>query len=489
MLTEYGWVPDELLMSGMFGGPTITPELAQQIEALRMQYAMMGQPPPFDAPQVGADATEYLTNLYYRDAGLATQLAESLGIDRTAFLDNVRQVDAAAQANRSSNIFGDIGGFTSIGRGEAEGPLDFFRDAATLGAIGYGTSFLGGGGGAGAGAGESAAVATDGLTPITAGLGNPAAVALPGGNAAVQSAIGSAWGGSIPAMASLPSAIATPAASAAFTGAAVPSVVGPAAANGILDSSGSVIPGTEPGGGGMLQNLLGGMSGNWGPLIGGLLGALDARNQPNSMTTNQGGTSSSTYGQTLPAEITGPAGEALTALRGLFGGGYNVAGVNPASSAAVSGLQNFAGGAGINPYLDTVFNSAADATRNRLTTEFARAGRNIQASAPARSEELQHLAAGIYGPGFEAERQRQFSSLLPLLGAGDYLRGVEQQQLDAPTTNLMRYFSGLQGALPFFPGTQTQNTTQTGSVTQPLFNNPFAGFLGGAQLGSLFSRG
>ena len=37
---------------------------------------------------------------------------------------------------------------------------------------------------------------------------------------------------------------------------------------------------------------------------------------------------------------------------------------------------------------------------------------------------------------------------------------------------------------PFFPGTQTQSTTQTGNVTQPLYNNPWAGFLGGAQLAS-----
>lgn len=239
----------------------------------------------------------------------------------------------------------------------------------------------------------------------------------------------------------------------------------------------------------MWEGLLGGLKDNWPQLIGGLLGAIDARNQPDSITTNQGGTSTSAYGTTLPEEITGPAGEALAALRGLFSGGYNVAGIDPASTAAISGLQGFAGGGGINPYLDSVFNSAADSTRNRLASEFARSGRNISASLPARSEELQHLAAGIYGPGFEAERQRQYGSLLPLLGAGDYRRVVEQQQLDAPTANLMRYLSGLQGLMPFYPGMQTQNTTQTGSVTQPLFSNPWAGFLGGAQLGSLFSGG
>lgn len=298
------------------------------------------------------------------------------------------------------------------------------------------------------------------------------------------------------------------------------------------------------GGGGMFENLLsgglGGFLNNWGPLIGGLLGAIDANNQPDSMTVNQGGTSSSTYGQTLPEQITGPAGQALSQLQGLFGQGYNVAGADPNTTAALARLQNlgtnpfatggptntapttssFASGAGINPYLDQVFNAAADSTQNRLATEFANAGGFGSGShGQARSQELQNLAAGIYAPGYEAERSRQYgaqesgvdrllaqmeanlgrqygaiegnlgrdlSSIYPMLTGGDYLRNIQQQQNDASYTNLARYLSGLQGVMPFFPGTQTQNTQQTGSVTQPLFNNPLAGFLGGAQLGSLF---
>lgn len=476
-----GWVPQSLL-NGISSSPVITPEFAAQIEDLRMQYAMMGQPSPYPEAQVGADAMEYLTNLSFSgNSADAANFAQQLGISPEALNANVTSVNQESQDRRGSNIFGAIGNLTRVGQGEVTNPLDFLRDAATLGAIGYGTSFLGGG--AGAGAGETAAVAADGLTPITV-----SATPLAGGVPAIDAATAAAWGGSIPALSSLPAAIATPAASSAFTG-----VGGAGLGSGILDSSGSVIPGTEvtptAGGGGILDGLLGGLGGNWPALIGGILGAIDARNQPDSMTTSQGGTSTSTYGQTLPAEITGPAGEALAALQGLFNAGYNVAGIDPASTAAISGLQGFAGGGGINPYLDTVFGAAADATQNRLASEFARAGRNVSASLPARSQELQQLAAGIYGPGYEAERQRQFGSLLPLLGAGDYLRGIEQQQLDAPTTNLMRYFSGLQGLLPFFPGTQTQSTEQTGSVTQPLFSNPWAGFLGGAQLGSLFSRG
>jgi hypothetical protein len=224
------------------------------------------------------------------------------------------------------------------------------------------------------------------------------------------------------------------------------------------------------GGGGMWDNIMGGLSGNWGSLIGGLLGAADAHNQPDSMT--------STYGPD-PA-LTGAGRDVLARLQALYAnGGPGVAGADPASLQAIQGLQGFASGNNINPYLDSVFNSAADSTRNRLTSEFARSGRNIQASAPARSEELQHLAAGIYGQGYENERQRQYGSLLPLLGGGEYMRGINQEQMNQPYNNQLRYSAGLNSLLPLFPG---QNT-------QPLFNNPWAGFLGGAQLGSLFSQG
>ncbi len=60
-----------------------------------------------------------------------------------------------------------------------------------------------------------------------------------------------------------------------------------------------------------------------------------------------------------------------------------------------------------NPFLEGTFNRAADLTRGRLDTEFAGAGRNLGASAPARSEELQTLASNIFGGNFQQERGRQ----------------------------------------------------------------------------------
>lgn len=62
--------------------------------------------------------------------------------------------------------------------------------------------------------------------------------------------------------------------------------------------------------------------------------------------------------------------------------------------------EQYASGNNINPYtsLDMQFNRAADVTRTRLDSEFAGSGRNLGASQPARSDELQGLAARIYDP-------------------------------------------------------------------------------------------
>jgi hypothetical protein len=67
--------------------------------------------------------------------------------------------------------------------------------------------------------------------------------------------------------------------------------------------------------------------------------------------------------------------------------------------AANAAVDNFRTG-DLNPYtsLDMQFNRAADLTRNRLSSEFAGMGRNLDAAAPARSDELQTLAANIYNP-------------------------------------------------------------------------------------------
>lgn len=108
-----------------------------------------------------------------------------------------------------------------------------------------------------------------------------------------------------------------------------------------------------------------------------------------------------------------------------------------------------------NPFLESTFSRAADLTRTRLSSEFAGAGRNLDASQPARSNELQTLAAGIFGPNFQAERDRQ-------VGAVGQAQGLD------PLNQLINRLAGIT------PGAGGVTTSQ-----QPVFNNTAGNILGG----------
>jgi hypothetical protein len=441
--------------------------------------------------------------------------------------------------------------------------LQGIAQIATL--VGGGAALGGwlGGGSAAAGTGLSAGGGVLAAPAATAGTAGIAAGAPIG--SALMAGTGVAAGAPLGALAGLaPGAgVFAPGAGVLAPGVATPSVSGVGSAVGNA-------------GGGALSKIPGWLN-NWGSLITGGLGLLDSLNQPDSLTQTQGGTSTSTSGMQLPAELTGAANQGLQGLLGLFNQGYQRAPISPLIGSASSRLSSlgsnpfatganfnaaptmtdfanpasgylqnalptaskFAGGQTINPYLDQVFNTAADATQNRAASEFAHAGRlNTGSHQQTRSQELQNLAAGIYAPGFESERQRQYGaaesdiqrqlaqreanlgrqfgameagvdrglsqmdanlgrqygaiesnlgrdlSRVPLeMALGDYMTQFGQQEMDAPWMNLQRLLGGLGGLAPFYPGTQTQSTTQTGNVTQPLFSNPLAGFLGGAQLG------
>jgi hypothetical protein len=75
-------------------------------------------------------------------------------------------------------------------------------------------------------------------------------------------------------------------------------------------------------------------------------------------------------------------------------------------------------GAGANPALDAMFNRGADAITQRLQSSFAGSGRNIDAASPAAADEFGSLYAGIYGPAFENERNRQLQYQQQLTGIG-----------------------------------------------------------------------
>jgi hypothetical protein len=270
-----------------------------------------------------------------------------------------------------------------------------------------------------------------------------------------------------------------------------------------------------------LQSLL-----PYSGLIGAGLGLVDSALQPDSKTTTQGGTSQSTNSSTLqlPSQLTGGASDALTRANQLLGQGQQFAPtpyllnhtadqLNNLGSNTAPTTSSFASGANINPYLDMTFNAAADSTQNRLGTEFANAGQvNSPQHQGDRSQELQTLAAGIYGPGYQQAQnlqygaqeagvsrglQQQDSNLnRTLQGAqtalpiAQYMQQQQQAQLNGPQTSLNQYIGQLGGLAPYFPGTatQTQGTTQTGNVTQPLYNNPLTSAIGGAALGSYYGN-
>lgn len=222
-----------------------------------------------------------------------------------------------------------------------------------------------------------------------------------------------------------------------------------------------------------------------------------------------------------------------TEQRALQGSPVNQAAQNYATNTLTSAPSSQFGtgqnpyGSVNNPYLDATFNKAADSVQQRLGTQFAGSGRNVDASRAVNADELNNLATNIYGGAYEAERNRgqqsyeaernrmaqdieqqrarQFgvAGLAPSLANQDYvdlqaLGGVGGQVEDlagrlmedqaarwdfsqnAPQTNLDNYIARITGG---YPGGTATNTT-------PTYRNRTAGAAGGAmsgaQMGSYF---
>lgn len=139
---------------------------------------------------------------------------------------------------------------------------------------------------------------------------------------------------------------------------------------------------------------------------------------------------------------------------------------------------------GSNPYLDQTFNRAALQTQNQLASEFAGAGRNVDASQGLRAQQLNDLATGIYGGAYDSERNRQQDAIGMANGLAnqDYVdigqlgqvgaarEGYNQEQLDAPGIALDRYLGRVSG-----------NMGQTSYASQS--RNRAAGAVGGGMLG------
>ena len=156
----------------------------------------------------------------------------------------------------------------------------------------------------------------------------------------------------------------------------------------------------------------------------------------------------STTNNEPPGFLLGPLTQGVNAATGQF----NQAGGGPGAnligqSQGLTG-QTLAGdflSPDSNPFLADTFNRAADLTQTRLSSEFAGQGRNLGASLPARSEELQTLSSNIFGGNFQRERDRQ-------VGAIDQAQGLDP---------LNMFINQLAGIIPGAGGSS--------SSTQPVF--------------------
>lgn len=163
----------------------------------------------------------------------------------------------------------------------------------------------------------------------------------------------------------------------------------------------------------------------------------------------------------------------------------NLATNNPTAGAANNWVTNTLNGSPANnPYLNSEFNQAADATQDRLASEFAGSGRNVGGSLPLRSDELNNLATSLYGGAYNTgvQQQETAAGLAPsavntsmglqnnLFNTGQQVQNQAQQYIQAPQTFLNQYLSRVNGNLG--------NTT-----TQPLYFNRGLMGLGGASLG------
>jgi hypothetical protein len=163
-------------------------------------------------------------------------------------------------------------------------------------------------------------------------------------------------------------------------------------------------------------------------------------------------------------------------------------GGDPTINAAQGYVQNSLGGGFLNsnPYLDATFNRAAQATQGQLASEFARSGRNVDASQGLRSQQLNDLATQIYGGNYANERQlmqgtlgyaqplgnQTYTDAAALGGVGSQQEAKTQEQYDAPGSALDQYLARVRGT--DYGSTTTQ---KGGGGISP------AGALGGAALG------
>jgi len=206
---------------------------------------------------------------------------------------------------------------------------------------------------------------------------------------------------------------------------------------------------------------------------------------------NQGGPTQYPGQTVIPFSQPTQQGLAMQQQRAAMGSPVNASAQGLAVNTMNGGFLNS------NPYLDATFQRGAQQIGNQMDTLYARSGRDLVASAPARGEALASYATQLYGGQYQNERglMNQAMAMAPGLANQDYIdtaqmRDVgsavenlaQQQALDAqrrydfeqqrPELALNQYLGRVSGQIQPY-----QNTTQ------PYYQNRGAGALGGAIAG------
>lgn len=213
------------------------------------------------------------------------------------------------------------------------------------------------------------------------------------------------------------------------------------------------------------------------------------------MGSSQAGTTTTTnapYAPYLPYIGTG-LGQAANLLQ--QGGpnyypGQQVASFNPVQNQAfgnTNALDNtLASGSG-NPYETSMFDQAARATQGQLASQFAGSGRNLDASMPLRSDQLNNLATSFFGNNYQNSVNNAFNATNQQRDIGNQIQNQGQNEINAsmnaynfgqnqPYNNLQRFMSTITGL-------------QGSSQSQPYFQNQGANMLGGLLAGQQLYNG
>lgn len=172
--------------------------------------------------------------------------------------------------------------------------------------------------------------------------------------------------------------------------------------------------------------------------------------------------------------------------------GQQVASFNPVQNQAFSNtnaIDNVLTQGSGNPFENAMFNQAADATQGQLSSEFAGSGRNLDASMPLRSDQLNNLATNFYGNNYQNTVQNAMQAAQQQQQLGGTIQGQSQKLIDAnkqmydyyqmlPYNQLQQYEGFLGGVQPGM------------AQSSPYFTNPLANALGtGAGALGLYNGG